>query len=193
MGDTSYSYVHFKKHCYGSLYVELNKVNGGIFILSILVSTDAELQVVSCRLRKLLAEPREVWGITACLLKSTAILSIPQWIIRVENKSQWSMVKSCLTVVVRPNKSRRRWSSIYTSAWTGLNLITFVSIGCGCVCPDVLPWTAMSYANSINVRIINGAGRWASIHVKCNWCPKLVAPHSPTHLLVLNSISRECD
>ena len=193
MGDTSY--VHSKKHCYGSLYVELNKVNGGILILSILVCTDAELQVVSCRLRKLLAEPREVWRMAACSLKSTTILSIPQWVIRVENKSRWLMVKSCLTVVVRPNKSRRRCSIIYTSAWTGLKVIMFVSICCGCIRPDVLPWTAMSYANSINIRIVNSATEsWENkVGIEGSWCPKLVPPYSPTHLSVLNSISRECD
>ena len=85
MGGTSYMYL--KKHSYGSLYVELNEVNWSILILSIFVCTDAELQVVSCRLRKLLAEPREVWGITACTFKSTTVLSIPQWVIRVDHRS----------------------------------------------------------------------------------------------------------
>ena len=78
--------VHYKHITLGSLYVEFNKVNGNIFIGVGLVPTETELQVISGWLRKFLAEPRKVWRITACTLKSITILSIPQCVNRVENR-----------------------------------------------------------------------------------------------------------
>ena len=68
--------------------------------ITILIPTNANLQVISSWDRKFLTEPREVWGITACALKSTTILSVPQWIIRVENMGLETNVNSRLTVVV---------------------------------------------------------------------------------------------
>ena len=70
--------------------------------ITILIPTNANLQVISSWDRKFLTEPREVWGITACAFKTTTILSVPQWIIRVENMGLETNVNSYsrLTVVV---------------------------------------------------------------------------------------------
>ena len=178
------------QHHHHSLNVELSKVNESIFIVALCIPTNTELQVISSWLRKLLAEPWEVWRITACTFKTIATLPIPQWVIRVENETPWTSVNCRLTVVVRAYKSRR-WCSI-ASAWT-TGWVNSVSIMCSCICPDMLPRTgSVSYANSINISTINViSGRRSVIKCIC-WC-KLVTPHSSTHLSILNSISSECD
>ena len=177
------------KHYSGSLYVELNEFNGDILIVvSSSIPTEAELQIVTSQLRKLLAEPWKVWRITACMLKSITILAIPKWVVRVENKRPpRRTIQRWLAVVVRAYKSRRRCS---TTTWTN-ECLSLIFIYSSCICPDVLSWTgSMSYTNPINITTINGAVTMAN---KCIWWSKLVTPHSPTHLLVLNSISNEYD
>ena len=93
LGGIYYIGIMHKYH-HSSLYVELNKVDGDILIPSWLICTDTNLQVISSWLRKLLAEPWEVWWITACTLRLKAILSIPQCVVRVENMIPWISVKS---------------------------------------------------------------------------------------------------
>ena len=85
MGEIYYIGIMYKYH-HGSLYVELNKVDKDVLIPSRLICTETNLQVISSWLKKLLTEPWEVWGITACTLRSTAVLSIPQCVVRVELK-----------------------------------------------------------------------------------------------------------
>ena len=85
MGGVYYIEIMHKYH-HGSLYVELNKINGDILICKRLICTYTNLQGISSWLKKLLTEPWEVWWITACMLRSTAVLSIPQCVIRVELK-----------------------------------------------------------------------------------------------------------
>ena len=107
-GHTTFQvYNHAYVTSSSSLYVELNKVNGSILVAENKISTYTNLQVISSWLRKF---PWEVWGITACTLKSTTILSIPQLVIRVENSLPVTSTKSWLTVVVRAHKTWRRWS-----------------------------------------------------------------------------------
>ena len=165
MGNSyTFKFTNCTQCFHSSLYVKLNKVNRSIFIR--LISTDADFQIVSSRLRKLLAEPRKVWRITAWTFKSITTLSIPQWVIRVENnRLPWTTVKCCLTVVVRAHKIRRRCST--TTAWTG-RCFMIVFPQSSCICPDVLPWTgSISYANPINIRTVNGAGSWTVFKSIC--------------------------
>ena len=48
-------------------------------------------------------------------------------------------------------------------------------------CPDVLPWTvSMSYANPINIKIVNGAGQAKVLNasVVLNWKKSLTLQHT---------------
>ena len=85
-----------------SLDIEFNDLKNNIFIASVLISTNTQLDVILRWLGQLLGEPGEVGVVTAGASGSTT-LPIPERILNVVPSCEGCMA-CCVTIVIISNK-----------------------------------------------------------------------------------------
>ena len=154
-----------------------------VFIIGqVLISADANFQVVSSRPGKLYAEKQVIISTIRAVSSDIG----PQW----AGIKYRCPVPLGLTRVTRIGwgaeiiNANKCWLSLTTSSvWASINaIIVFILSKTDGVRPDVFSWwLSMCYANAINIIGVNVA---MFSGVESIWWPKLVSSHYPTHFLV---------
>ena len=133
------------------------------------------LSLVCCK--DLLVEPAV--SLTACVARSDTSNSIPEGILP-GCSVLWGGHKPTFAVVISSNKSRDGRMGGGPSSGTGAAMSMCLRLTY-CRCPQMSVWDSTGDEHSISVVIVNVASKeWFS-------CPKLVAPHSTTHMCVASS------
>ena len=170
-----------------SFHIELNELYRSIFISNSSITTDPNLNVISCGRRQCYVEPW--WWVEGTTGASgTTPLSIPQRVtIWPESKStSIPLSYAWLTEVVLAHKGGNKVSiSATTDAGTQTYRGTRVLFKTTCKAPDVLAGRTICHAHSIKIATVN----WPTRTTKCIWGAYLVANHPPTHLVILLTTS----
>ena len=128
--------------------INFKRFDGSIFIISILISTQPELDVISGWSREVSTEPRGTVEDTACT-RAVTTNTVPKYIIRIQCMTPLASLTRLTEVML----TYERWySSLVVAHGTGTPIVTIRGGVCSCKGPDVCTWgPTVSDANSIYI------------------------------------------
>ena len=148
----------------------------GEYILSFTTCTPPDLNIVT-GLLDLLVEPAV--SLTARVTRSDTSSSIPQGVL--PGYSVLIVVhKPTLTVVVTSKKGRHSLTRGGPSSGTGAAIGVCLRVTY-CICPQMSAWDSIGNEHTFSIVCVN------AVSVECIHMPKLVPPHSTTHMGVVLS------